>query len=150
MEAVILIGIQATGKSSFYLRHFFGTHVRINMDMLKTRHREQLLLRACVEGGTPFVADNTNPSASERARYILPARAARFRVVGYYFRSSVSDALKRNASRAGAERVPDKGIFGTHKRLQLPTYAEGFDELFYVTLDDERGFVVERADAYET
>jgi predicted kinase len=34
LEAVIFIGLQAAGKSTFYLRRFFRTHVRINMDML--------------------------------------------------------------------------------------------------------------------
>lgn len=143
MEAVVFIGIQATGKSSFYLARFWRTHVRINMDMLKTRHREALLLRACLEGKQAFVADNTNPSASERARYLTPARAAGFRVIGYYFRSLVTEALQRNSLRAGGERVPDIAIYGTHKRLQSPTYAEGFDELYYVTVDAEIGFTVE-------
>ena len=106
MEAVIFIGIQATGKSSFYLASFWRTHVRLNMDMLKTRHREALLLWACVEAKQAFVVDNTNPSASERARYITPARAAGFRVTGYYFRSSVADALRRNSLRTGTERIP--------------------------------------------
>ncbi len=31
MEAVIFIGIQAIGKSSFYKRRFFRMHVRINL-----------------------------------------------------------------------------------------------------------------------
>lgn len=143
MEAVIFTGIQATGKSSFYRELFWRTHVRINMDMLRTRHREKLLLAECIEGKQPFVADNTNPSASERARYILPAKAAGFRIIGYYFRSSVSDALKRNNLRADDKRVPDKAIYGTHKRLQLPRYTEGFDTLYYVTPIDEGGFKVE-------
>ncbi len=55
MEAVLFIGIQATGKSSFYLERFSRTHVRINLDMLKTRHRETLLLKACLQGKIPFV-----------------------------------------------------------------------------------------------
>jgi predicted kinase len=143
MEAVIFIGIQATGKSSFYLERFWRTHVRINMDMLRTRHREALLLRACVEGKQPFVVDNTNPSASERARYIAPARAAGFLITGYYFRSSIGEALKRNALRADGERVLERGILGTHKRLQLPARSEGFDELFYVTLNADGRFEVE-------
>ncbi len=60
MELILFIGIQATGKSSFYLERFFRTHVRINGDMLKTRHREELLVRACLEGKTPFVVDKMN------------------------------------------------------------------------------------------
>jgi hypothetical protein len=48
MEAALFIGIQATRKSSFHLARFFRTHVRINGDMLKTRHRENLLIKACL------------------------------------------------------------------------------------------------------
>lgn len=142
MEAVILIGIQATGKTSFYRERFFATHVRINMDMLQTRHREALLLAACIEGRQAFVVDNTNPSISERARYLAPAKAANFNVTGYYFHSSIEDSLRRNSLRAEQERVLDKGIFGAHKRLQLPTYAEGFDALYQVTLDTRNEFIV--------
>ena len=60
MEAVILIGIQATGKSTFYKEYFYDTHVRINLDMLKTRRREDILLQACIQAKQSFVVDNTN------------------------------------------------------------------------------------------
>lgn len=33
MEAVIFIGLQASGKSSFYKERFFSTHVWINLDL---------------------------------------------------------------------------------------------------------------------
>ena len=39
MQAVIFIGIQGSGKTTFYRDRFFNTHFRINLDMLKTRHR---------------------------------------------------------------------------------------------------------------
>ena len=60
MEAVLFIGIPASGKSAFFKERFFDTHVRINLDMLKTRRRESLILRACLEGKQSFVIDNTN------------------------------------------------------------------------------------------
>lgn len=134
MEAVVLCGIQATGKSSFCRERFFATHVRLNLDMLRTRSREQTLLQACLEAKQPFVVDNTNPSREERGRYIEVARAAGFRVVGYYFESRVADALSRNAGRPDKQRVPDAGIKGTAARLEIPAKSEGFDELFYVRL----------------
>jgi len=56
MEAVIFIGIQGSGKSTFYNVRFFDTHVRINLDMLKTKHRQQLLLNACIEGKQPLLS----------------------------------------------------------------------------------------------
>ena len=102
--------------------------------MLKTRYREELLLRACLEAKQPFVVDNTNPTRVERERYIIPARAAGFRVVGYYFSSCVSDSITRNGGRQESERVPELGIKGTSARLELPSRDEGFDELYYVRL----------------
>lgn len=142
MEAVILCGIQASGKSTFCKERFFSTHVRINLDMLRTRHREWLLVERCIEAKQAFVVDNTNVEAVERARYIDAARAAGFRVVGYYFASSVASSVERNAGRAGGERVPDVGIRGTASRLELPARSEGFDELFYVRIG-LAGFIVE-------
>lgn len=142
MHAILLIGIQATGKSSFCRERLFNSHVRINLDMLRTRHREEVFVRACIEAKQAFVVDNTNVSRAERAVYIAPCRAAGFRVSGYYFESRVSDALTRNAERAPEQRVPDRGIKGTSGRLERPSLAEGFDELFYVRLTDA-GFEVQ-------
>ena len=143
MEAVIFVGIQASGKSSFYRARFFDTHLRINLDMLKTRHREQLLLHACIEAKQPFVVDNTNPSVEERARYIELARSGGLRVVGYYFCLQPKEALARNNQRTGKARIPKKGILGTYKRLRVPTAEEGFDELYRVYIDETGYFVVE-------
>jgi predicted kinase len=143
VEAIIFVGIQASGKSSFYKERFFRTHVRINLDMLKTRHRENLLLRACIEMKQPFVVDNTNATAEERARYISLAREARFRVIGYYFETPAADAATRNDARTGKERVPRSAVFGTQKKLQIPTYAEGFDMLYRVRLAEPDGFEVD-------
>ena len=68
MEAVIFVGLQGAGKSTFYKERFFATHLRINLDMLKTRHRERRLLQLCVETRQPFVVDNTNVLTTERER----------------------------------------------------------------------------------
>ena len=53
VQAILFTGIQATGKSSFYRERFFHSHVRINLNMLRTRHRERVLLRACLEALQP-------------------------------------------------------------------------------------------------
>ena len=143
MEAVIFIGLQACGKSSFYRARFFHSHLRINLDMLRTRHREARLLETCLDSGQAFVVDNTNPALQDRARYIGPARAAGFRVMGYYFQSSLPAALQRNRLREGEARIPDAGLRGTHAKMVLPHRAEGFDELFYVRFKDPADFLVE-------
>ena len=143
MEAILFIGIQGAGKSSFYKQTFFNTHIRINLDMLKTRHRENILVQACVAAQQPFVVDNTNFSIEQRAKYISVVKAAGFRVVGYYFPSQPLDAVRRNSQRTGKERVPEQAIWGTHKQLQLPTLQEGFDRLYRVQVGENYGFSVE-------
>ena len=143
MEAILFIGIQGAGKSSFYKQTFFNTHIRINLDMLKTRHRENILVQACVAAQQPFVVDNTNFSIEQRAKYISVVKAAGFRVVGYYFPSQPLDAVRRNSQRTGKERVPDQAIWGTHKQLQPPTLQEGFDRLYRVQVGENYGFSVE-------
>jgi predicted kinase len=143
VEAVILVGLQGAGKSTFCKERFFGTHLRLNLDMLKTRHREKRLLLACVETGLRFVVDNTNPTKAERAVYIKAAKDSAFRVAGYYFQSRVEDCKRRNEQRPPAQQVPLRGILGTADRMELPSLEEGFDELYYVRIDEAGGFVVE-------
>ena len=140
MEAVVFVGLQASGKSSFYKERFFSTHVRISLDLLRTRNRERRLLTMCLETQQPFVIDNTNPTRAERAKYIDAAKSANYSVVGYYFRSKAEECLARNQQRA--DQVSDVGILSTAKKLELPTLEEGFDTLKYVRLT-EAGFVVE-------
>ena len=143
MEIVILMGIQASGKSTFCRERFYETHVRINLDMLKTRNRERRMIQACLETNQPFIVDNTNPSQEDRQRYILPARAAHFRVVGYYFQSQIEDCKGRNENRSKTSCVPVAGLLGTYARLELPALDEGFDELYYVKIGDDGQFIVE-------
>jgi len=142
MKLILFIGIQATGKSSFYRARFFDTHLRVNLDMLKTRHRESLLVAACLESKTPFVVDNTNLTRADRARYIAPAKHARFTIHGYFFESKIADALARNAARTGNARVPDVAIRAACKKLELPSFSEGFDTLHFVRINNNQ-FIVE-------
>ena len=143
MQVVIFMGIQGAGKSTFYLERFADTHVRINLDMLRTRHREKILFQACLDCDQHVVIDNTNPTAADRARYIGSAQAAGADIVGYYFSSRVSEAMSRNAGREATKRVPDKAILGTAGGLELPSRGEGFEALYYVTCLDPAGFSVE-------
>jgi predicted kinase len=101
MEAAIFIGIQGAGKTTFYRRRFADTHVRLSLDMLRTRARERILLEACLRAGQPFVVDNTNVRASERAACLAAARAAGCRTAAYFFVPELRASIARNNAREG-------------------------------------------------
>lgn len=141
MEAIVLCGLQGAGKTTLYRDRWLETHVRISMDLVRTRAREAALLELCLSTRQPFVVDNTNPTAADRARYLGPARAAGFRMVGYLVDATAAEALGRNALRE--RRVPERGVAGTAKRLIRPAPEEGFDELWHATPAPGGGFRIE-------
>lgn len=85
--AIIFIGVLGSGKSTYYAQRFKKDFEHINLDTLKTRACESALLEHCLANGLSFVVDNTNPTQTDRLRYIERARAAGYRIVGYYFQS---------------------------------------------------------------
>lgn len=141
MQAILFMGIQATGKSSFYQQHFFNSHVRISLDLLNTQNKQRRFLQTCFDTHTQFVIDNTNPKRSTRATFIEQAKAYKYEVVGYYFKSSLKEALERNALRSGKACIPEAGIRSCYSALEMPSFDEGFDRLYYVELG-EKGFEI--------
>ncbi len=131
-QLVILMGPQASGKSAFYLANFFSTHIRINLDMLRTRHRENLIFHACLTGKQSVVIDNTNPTRLERARYIEPAKSHGFFITGYYFRTSLEECLQRNRTRASGLVIPEHAIRSVWRKMEKPELTDGFDDLYEV------------------
>jgi predicted kinase len=145
MEAILFCGIQAAGKTSFYGQNFVNTHMRISLDLLNTRNKEKLFIKTCLDINQRFVVDNTNPTKKERQKYIQLAKSAKFRIVGYYFKTEVQKAIERNLKRKGKEKIPEVGIRGTHNRLEIPEIGEGFDELYLVEILEDK-FVVSEWD----
>ena len=77
-----------------------------------------------------MVIDNTNMTQSDRARYIQRAKECEFEVISYYFETDLSNTLQRNAQREGKANIPEIGVRATYKKLQPPSLAEGFDQIF--------------------
>lgn len=141
MQAIIFIGLQGAGKSTFYERRFAATHLRISMDLARTRAREKRLVDACLHSRREFVIDNTNPTVASRAPYIAAAKPAGYRVIGYFFVPDLKASLERNAARSGKAKIPVPGIYRTNKILQPPTLSEGFDELYEVRAGQDEFYV---------
>ena len=147
MELVIFVGLQASGKSTFFREQFATTHELVSKDLFpnnKNRNRRQTqLIEAALGAGSSVVVDNTNPTVEDRRPLIDLGRELGAKIVGYYFDSTVRQCVGRNRRRAGKDQVPDVAIFATAKRLVLPSYSEGFDELFRVRVTDESTFEVQ-------
>jgi predicted kinase len=142
MQLILFTGIPGSGKSNFYKQSFFHTHLRVNLDMLRTRNRENRLLTFCFQTSMPLVVDNTNVTSADRKKYIDLARQHRYSVTGYYFEASLQLCLERNATRNGRQLVSEKGIMAKYRALQIPSPAEGYDELFCVQLSPENKFTI--------
>ena len=134
-------GLQASGKTSFW-QQYFPDLAHVNLDTLHTRNKERILLDECFASGVSFVVDNTNPTRKDRERYISRAKENGYRVIGYYFQSSISACKERNSRRTGKALLPVSALAATHRTLELPGWDEGFDELYYVRIDDS-SFAVE-------
>ena len=143
-EAVIFTGIQASGKSTFYKERFFQTHVRVSLYLLRTRNREKKLIQYCLDTEMNFVVDNTNPSLQDRRRYFeFVSGYPQFKVIGYYFESTLEQCITRNNNRTGKERIPDIGIRSTWSKLEIPVLSEGYESLWQVRTAQRSGFEVE-------
>jgi predicted kinase len=136
MEAVVLCGVQGSGKTTLYRHRFLNSHVHVSLDVVRSRAREAELLRACLDERRPFVVDNTNPTPADRRRYIEPARAAGFTVIGYLVEANAGEAFAR-------ADIPPARVAATARALQTPTLEEGFDELWHATAAPEGGWRIE-------
>ena len=134
MQLIVFCGVQASGKSTFYQQYFAHTHLRLNLDMLKTRHREHILFEAALTSKTKMVIDNTNPNVEARSRYIQRALDAGFEVLAYYFDTDLKSTLMRNHQRIGKANIPEVGIRATYKKLEKPQLSEGFNAIYQVKI----------------
>ncbi|MBP1046639.1 AAA family ATPase [Enterococcus sp. BWM-S5] len=142
MEVILLMGLQASGKSTFYKEHFSDSHLRVNLDMLHTRNKEKRLLLTCLEISQSVVIDNTNPTKLDRQRYFELLDRADVTFIGYYFQSKLTDCLKRNQQRTGKAHLPEIALKATAAKLELPSFDEGFSELYYVTQTADQAFSI--------
>jgi predicted kinase len=139
------VGLQASGKSTFYRRHLAATHAHVSKDNwpnARRRERRQLaVVDALLADGQNVAVDNTNPSVAERAGLLAAARRHGAVAVAYWFPPDRDGSLARNAARPDETRVPDVGLFATLGRLAAPSREEGFDLVRVVRFDGNGGFV---------
>ena len=131
-QVVLLIGLQACGKTTFYRERLAATHALVSKDAMprsarRKEDRQRRELAALLADGHDVCVDNTQPSAAERAGVIAVARAHGARVVGYWWLPDPELSRRRNAARA--DPVPEVGLHAALARWEEPHRGEGFDEL---------------------
>jgi predicted kinase len=149
-EVVVLVGLQASGKSTFCRERFAATHAVVSKDLIRSNprpaRRQVQLLEAALARGERVVVDNTSPTPADRAAILEVARRHGARTACYFFAPDVRAAIARNAGRSGRARVPVVAILATAKRLVPPSRAEGFDRAYVVEASGEGLFRVEERD----
>lgn len=142
----VLVGLQASGKSTFARGLAAGGYVVVSKDAFpnaRRRQRRQLRLVAeALVAGRDVVVDNTNPSPAEWAPLVGVAGEHGAAAVAYWFPPDAAASWRRNAERPHRERVPEAGLRATLARLRRPTAADGFAAVRTVTLDGAGGFAV--------
>jgi predicted kinase len=140
VELVVFVGLQASGKSTFFRERFAETHQHVSKDLFPNNRnknrRQEHLLRAALLAGRCVVVDNTNPTLEDRRALIGLGGEYEARIVGYFFDASVRECIRRNEVREGKARVPDVAIYATAKKLVAPSIEEGYDGLLRVRLND--------------
>ena len=143
IDIVILIGLPASGKSTFYRTCFASTHELISKDLIrssKAKNKEQRQLErveAALQENRSVVVDNTNPAPLDRQSLLALGHQYGANVIGYYFEPDTKSSRQRNQQRTGKERIPDAAIYITASKLIPPDYSEGFDRLYAVRIPPE-------------
>jgi predicted kinase len=146
VELILLIGLQAAGKTTFYRQRFADAYMHISIDLLRNNphpaRRQTQMIEQALQAGESVVVDNTSPTAEVRAPLIALGKQNECTIIGYYFPPDVASSLKRNAGRESKAKVPPVAIYATRKKLQPPLYDEGFDALYSVRIAEDGAFQV--------
>lgn len=87
MELIIFIGLQASGKTTFYHTHFAATHQHISKDLFRNNknkdRRQTQLITAALSEGKSVVVDNTTLTVFERVPLIEIGNSYSCKIIGY-------------------------------------------------------------------
>lgn len=132
--AIMLIGIHATGKTTFY-NMYMKNLAQVSFDE-KSRRREQQAILNLVEQGISFVIDSNNITKKDRRRIFDTLKGKGYKIIGLYFCSVTRECIERNRKRGYS--IPDKKIIDMAKIVELPINTEGFSDIYYVdNIEDE-------------
>jgi predicted kinase len=147
-EAIFLVGIPTSGKSTFSSNQKYRDYVRVSSDDILqeiAKERQQSyntifqanirfaqiammkVLRKAVEENRSLIWDQTNLTKKQRKEKLkhIPAH---YKKTAVYFVIPLETALKRNTQRPG-KVIPPEVLERMIGEYELPTLEEGFDQV---------------------
>lgn len=147
-EMIIFVGPPASGKSTYYNKHFEPAgYAHVNQDKLGSRPRCLKLAEEQLKDGVSCVIDNTNRDKKTRELYVQLAKSLGVPIRCFIFRISKELAWHNNLYRTYClpflsssdknrqtekKLVPYSAIAGFESAYEEPTMKEGFDELKFI------------------
>jgi predicted kinase len=147
-EAIFLVGIPTSGKSTFSSNSKYRDYIRVSSDDILqeiAKERQQSyntvfkgsirfaqiammkVLRKAVQENKSIIWDQTNLTKKQR-REKLKHIPTHYKKTAVYFIIPLETALKRNTERPG-KVIPPEILERMIKDYELPTPEEGFDEV---------------------
>lgn len=144
LEMIILVGLPASGKSTLCSK--FPNHIRINQDQLGNRNDCINATKRAFQQGNSVIIDRTNINKSQRRYFIDVAKDVNAKIYCIFLNTDALKCIDRAKTRkehetlsclTNSEEKIIEVINSFNKSLELPDYAEGFEEIFHFTNDKD-------------
>ncbi|EJU05701.1 PNK3P-domain-containing protein [Dacryopinax primogenitus] len=140
-EIVLFVGPPASGKTSFFRKHFEPfKYQHVNQDTLKTRAKCMQMVEKVVREGHGVVVDNTNRDKETRKEYVALAEKLGVPIRCLSFNVSIALGWHNNLYRAFClasehrdhqkrEMLPYSAFASFTNQMEEPDLSEGFKEI---------------------
>lgn len=134
LEAIILVGCPASGKTTFATKYFISKgYKHISRDSMNTWQKCVTASEKALKNDISIVVDNTNPNIESRKRYIDLAKKYKILCKCFIMTTELYHAKHNEKFRMITERnhveIPDIAFKLYFKKFETPTLSEGFKEV---------------------
>ena len=134
-EMIIMVGVPASGKSTFSRKFERLGYEIVNRGTLKTIPKCQKVARESLEKGKSVVIDNTNPGRDARENFISIAKEMNIPIRCVHVNTDIELVKHLNLFRERTKnirRIPDVAYNMYKKNFKAPDFKEGFKEIIEV------------------